>query len=146
MKCLCALPLCFKTSMAEVSSSVLDTSTVSDTPCSSRNIRKRRHESSASTYVAGKSRPAYKVCGNINAAQKHLESPTNMPQQVCHTCINPLSRVQQTFFGLKRQRTEIKRRQPPKNVDKPHYRNLVLQNEWLRANVQWANTCFARNA
>lgn len=29
----------------------------------------------------------------------------------------------------------IRRRRTPKNVDKSHYRNLVLQNEWLHATV-----------
>ena len=59
-----------------------------------------------------------------------------------HTCLNrfattsvALSRVQQSFFGLKMQGSEIKRRRVPTNEDKQHYRNLVAQNEWLRANV-----------
>lgn len=54
---------------------------------------------------------------------------------VCITCSEALSRVQQLFFLSKRQGSEIKRRQVPKNQDKQHYRNLVVQNEWLHANV-----------
>ena len=80
-------------------------------PCSSRSLRKRRYES---TYMEGNSRKAYKVRGDIDAAQKHVMSPNNMPEQVC------LSHIKEAFFGLKRQGTEIKRMKTPKNEHRPH--------------------------
>ena len=104
--------------MADNERNIPGTSTSSDTPCSSRIARK-----------------AYKVRDDIDTAQICEPSPTNMPSQVCHACANPLSRVQQAFSSLRRQGTEIKRRQAPKNPNRLHYRNLVLQNEWLRVNV-----------
>ena len=60
-----------------------------------------------STYMEGNSRRSYKVRGDIDAAQKPVMSPNSMPEQVCYTCINPLSRVKEAFIGLKRQGSEI---------------------------------------
>ena len=121
--------------MADSVSSTPESSTDSATPCSSRTLRKRRRESYADTYMDGRSRKAYKLRKDIDIAQKQMGSPPHMPDLVCITCSEALSRIQQSFFGLKRQGSEIKRRQVPKNQDKQHYRNLVVQNEWLRANV-----------
>ena len=131
--------------MADSVGGTPESSTNSTTPSSSRTLRKRSRESYVDTYMDGRSRKAYKLRKDIDTAQKCMGSPSNMPEQVCHNCSVALSRVQQSFFGLKRQCSEIKRRRIPKNEDKQHYRNLVAQNEWLRAN-QWAIICFVSNA
>ena len=121
--------------MADSVGSTPESSTDSTTPSSSRTLRERSRESYVDTYMDGRSRKAYKLRKDIDTAQKCMGSPPHMPEQVCHNCSVALSRVQQSFFGLKRQGSEIKRRQVPTNEDKQHYRNLVAQNEWLRANV-----------
>ena len=45
----------------------------------------------------------------------------------------------EAFHQLKHRGSELKKRKQklpnPKHPDRPHYRNLILQNEWLRANV-----------
>ena len=113
-----------------------------------RELRKRSRESYVDTYMDGRSRKAYKLRKDIDTDQKCMGSPPHMPEQVCHNCSVALFRVQQSFFGLKMQGSDIKRRRVPTNEDKQHYRNLIAQNEWLRANVfdAMGNYCFVSNA
>ena len=87
--------------MADSVSSTPESSTDSATPCSSRTLRKRRRESYVDTYMDGRSRKAYKLRKDIDIAQKQMGSPPHMPELVCITCSEALSRVQQSFFGLK---------------------------------------------
>lgn len=63
----------------------------------------------------------------------------NYQAGVCTSCAPVLSKYTDTFRGLKRQGSELKRRKKinlePKRVNFDHYRDLIKQNEWLRGNV-----------
>ena len=66
------------------------------------------------------------------------ESPdATASEQVCGRCRPILSRYKDTFQGLLHQGSDLKKRkkQLPETNDRPVYRDLKRQNEWLRANV-----------
>ena len=96
--------------MADSVGSTPESSTDSTTPSSSRTLCKRSRESYVDTYMDGRSRKAYKLRKDIDTDQKCNASPPHIPEQVCHNCSVALSRVQQSFFGLKMQGSEIKQR------------------------------------
>lgn len=58
---------------------------------------------------------------------------------VCNSCMPVLCKYAETFKGLRRQGSELKRRKTinpnPKRPDFDHYRDLNKQNEWLRNNI-----------
>lgn len=63
----------------------------------------------------------------------------NYQAGVCTSCAPVLSKDTDTFRGLKRQGSELKRRKKinpePKRVNFDHYGDLIKQNEWLHGNV-----------
>ena len=70
--------------------------------------------------------------------------PSDWNAKVCKSCAPKscapiLSKYYDTFKGMKRQGSELKRRKTinphPKRPESQQYRDLVKQNEWLRNNV-----------
>ena len=123
-----------------------DTSASSEgeTESSAPETRKRRREIAFDNYMEGKSRKAYRLQRDITDGQQSQELPPNLSDKVCCSCSQPLSRIKQMFNALKRQGSDLRKRR--KSVqerdtletpgsEQPRYRNLVLQNEWLRGNV-----------
>ena len=58
---------------------------------------------------------------------------------MCKSCAPVLVTYAETFKGMKRQGSELKRRKlinpHPKSANMEHYRDLVKQNDWLQANI-----------
>ena len=97
--------------------------------------RKRRRSSRLENYISGKSRKAYRVHEDVTRSAEgspHMEG-------VCSVCQQGLARVAEGFHRLRHQGTELKKRVKilphPKHPERTHYRNIIAQNEWLRANV-----------
>ena len=106
--------------------------------------RKRRRDAAFVTYMEGKSRKAYRVHQDIADGRKKVCSPPNMSVKVCSSCIEPLSRIKEMFNGLRRQGSDLRKRRrsvaegdtsDTSGSEQPRYRNLVVQNEWLRGNI-----------
>ena len=59
--------------------------------------------------------------------------------EVCKSCTPILEKYAVSFHGLKQQGSELKKRKHlnphPKKPNHEHYRNLVKQNLWIRANI-----------
>ena len=97
-------------------------------------------------YLEGKSRRPYRKRQHLESSFKDTDistdasgEPSDWNENVCKRCAPVLLKYTYTFKGMKRQGSELKRRKSinphPKNVEKEQYRDLVKQNDWLRANV-----------
>ena len=112
---------------------------------STPETRKRRRDVAFDNYMEGKSRKAYRLHQDIAEAQEDMTSPPNVSVKVCSSCSQPLSRIKQMFSGLKRQGSDLRKRRrsvpevgdtaETSGSEQLRYRNLVLQNEWLRGNI-----------
>lgn len=120
------------TSQESSSESSSESSVSSDSPMGSR---KRRRTVRRSNYLAGKSRKVYKLSKDLDKSLQ--ESPG--VSGVCSSCACSLARIGDGFKQLKHQRTELKKRKrslpTPKHPNREHYRNVKVQNEWMRANL-----------
>ena len=114
-----------------------------ETENSTSRSRKRRRDVAFDNYMEGISRKAYRVKQDIEDAQMRMGSPPTLSVKVCHSYSNPLSCIKEMFNGLKRQGSDLRKRRGEHTRRHIHdsrlrtnsYRNLVLQNEWLRANI-----------
>ena len=128
---------------------------LSSEPCAF--TRRRKKAKTKDLYLKGKSRKPY--CkgkdlsssfedtdlpqdispGPSNPAMTAHFEPSEWNNNVCKSCAPVLIKYCETFKGMKRQGSELKRRKlinpHPKQPDKEQYRALVKQNEWLRNNV-----------
>ena len=60
--------------------------------------------------------------------------------EVCSTCVSSLGQIADGFKQAKHHGTELKKKkkkrlQEPKDPDRDHYRNVSIQNEWIRGNL-----------
>ena len=60
--------------------------------------------------------------------------------EVCSTCVSSLDQIADSFKQVKHHGTELKKKkkrrlQEPKDPDCDHYRNVSIQNEWIRGNL-----------
>ena len=89
-------------------------------------------------YLEGTARRPYTHTPGLKKSLSLSPNGTNS-QQVCVQCHPILSRYSEVFRGLIHQGTELKKRkhQNPnsKHSDRPVYRDLKRQNEWLRGNI-----------
>ena len=120
---------------------------------------RKRSEVNFNVYMSDKSIKAYKTSADIDTSQKQQSSPPTLPATVRYRCSEPLARIKSMFSGLKRQGSDVIRRCAQErararvrgrggargrgrgvvvreeNEEQPYYRNVVLQNEWLRGNM-----------
>ena len=58
---------------------------------------------------------------------------------MCSSCVSSLAQIADGFKQLKHHGTELKKKkkelQEPKDPDRDHYRNVSMQNEWIRGNL-----------
>ena len=89
-----------------------------------------------SNYLKGKCRKVYKL--NEMLDQSLQESDASM-SGVCSSCASSLTRIADGFQQLTHRGTELKKRKrslkQPKNPDHDYYRNVSMQNEWIRGNL-----------
>ena len=107
----------------------------SATPSTSHyNPRKRKLRDRQKRYQEGRCRKAYKVQRELSESFEK----SNITG-VCDNCAPDLRQTVEAFKSLKHQGTGLKKRKNrlphPKIPNRDHYRNLRVQNEWLRANV-----------
>ena len=122
-------------------------------------IRSKKRAKTKELYLKDKSRKPYRKGKELSTCTSFED--TNLPQssssgpsdptvsahfessewndKVCKSCAPVLIKYSETFRGMKRQGSELKRRKlinpHPKQPDKEQYRDLVKQNDWLRNNV-----------
>ena len=100
--------------------------------------RKRRRNVKRSNYLQGECRKVYKLNESLN--QSLLESDISI-RCVCLFCVSCLAQIADGFKQLKHHGTELKKKgkkrrlQEPKDPDRDHYRNVSMQNEWIRGNL-----------
>ena len=125
-----------------------DGSTSSCYSSSSDESVKDRQQERQKSYLQGRAHRAYRLATDISAAFEGQEDTPNaypecskeLPRSgVCSSCVPVLNKYAPIFKGLKRQGSELKRRKVsnphPKHPERELYRDLVKQNDWLRANV-----------
>ena len=109
---------------------------------------KERQQKRQKSYMQGRAHRPYRLAADISAAFESLQDTPNtnpacikeLPTSgICSSCIPVLNKYTPIFKGLKRQGSELKRRKVsnphPKHPEHELYRDLVKQNDWLRANV-----------
>ena len=111
-----------------------DFSTYSSTSTDSEDTSKsKRLKTLRENYVSGKGRKVYH--SNEQLDKFLSDSDPKATSGVCSKCSHGLSVVAEGFIQLKHHGTTLKkhkRRLPsPKHPDRPHYRNVKMQNEWL---------------
>lgn len=98
-------------------------------------MRQQLRASTRKRYLSSESRKAYKVRKNLDGS---LETSPMLPG-VCSRCTSPLARIVEGFKQLRHQGTELKKRKRslpcPKVPNRDHYRNVRMQNEWIRGNL-----------
>lgn len=102
-----------------------------------RRVRKRR------IFLEGSARKPYSsvvsqssLDGSLSSASDGKTPPS---PDACNSCAPVLQKYEETFKGLLRQGSELKRRKiispHPSKPNFQHYRDIVKQNEWLRNNI-----------
>lgn len=118
------------------SSSESESSSSSTDPGKETNTRKRRRRVNRSNYLQGKCRKAYRLKRGLN--QSLQDSPVSI-SGVCSSCAPSLAQISDGFKELKHRGSELKKRKSslpaPKEPNREHYRNVSLQNEWMRGNL-----------
>ena len=98
--------------------------------------RKRRRHVRRSNYLQGNCRKVYKL--NESLDQSLLECDITI-RGVCSSCVSSLAQIADGFKQLKHHGTELKKKkwrlQEPKDPDRDPYRNVSMQNEWIRSNL-----------
>ena len=104
-----------------------------------RKVRKRR------IFLEGNARRRYSsgvsssLEGSLSFSSSHGKTPVPPSPSACNSCAPVLEKYEETFKGLLRQGSELKRRKiinpNPRKPNFQHYRDVVKQNEWLRSNI-----------
>ena len=98
--------------------------------------RKHRRRVKKSNYLQGKCRKVYKLNKGLNKSLQ--DSPVSI-SGVCTSCSPSLQQISDGFKELKHRGSELKKRKSSlpttKQPDREHYRNVSLQNEWIRGNL-----------
>ncbi len=114
---------------------------------SSPGSRKERRAKRKELYLRGEARKSYHFSKELQSSFEETDDlpgpsdfqPSDWNAKVCKSCAPILSKYYDTFKGMKRQGSELKRRKTinphPKRPESQQYRDLVKQNEWLRNNV-----------
>ena len=107
----------------------------SDEPEHRETARKHMKGEVSDKYLQGKSNKAYRLCESLSTS---LTESAGL-DGICSSCAPMLERIAKGFKELKHHRTTLrkrKRRLPqPKFPDRPYYRNVIAQNEWIRGNL-----------
>jgi len=142
--------------LAENDDSYCDETSVStgakESLSSSSSTRQGRRAAKRRRYLAGTSRKAYRISNELQQSFEDSDTCLSNSQSmachvehsewnknVCKSCAPVLQKYADTFKGIKRQGSELKRRKctnpHPKKPSTQQYRDLVRQNEWLRNNI-----------
>ena len=111
----------------------------SDSPSfSDSDFEADRQQKRSQTYLEGRAHRPYQVIRDLSgtsSSDRHDLAVSN----VCNSCMPVLCKYAETFKGLKRQGSELKRCRSvnpnPKRADFDHYHDLRKQNEWLTNNA-----------
>ena len=110
----------------------LDSEASSEHP--QEGVRQQGRAAKRKRYFSGKSRKVYQLRRELD---KSLDS-TMLPG-VRSSCAPALEQIAEGFKQLKHHGTELKKRKCrlpyPKKPNSDHYRNLQMQNEWMRGNL-----------
>jgi len=97
-----------------------------------------RQQKRKQTYLEGRAHKPYRVVRDLSGPSSSDRDDLTV-SNVCNSCMPVLCKYAETFKGLKRQGSELKRckrvNPNPKRADFDHYRDLRKQNEWLRNNA-----------
>ena len=101
--------------------------------------RREKRIKKKDTYLDGRARKPHQHTPVLKRAFDESKSPLNAAcsKQVCSQCKPVLSMYADIFMSLVHQGSDLKRKRAinphPVKTDVTHYRDLVRQNEWLRA-------------
>ena len=102
---------------------------------SEQSASKRKRRAKRENYLAGKSRKVYKLSKDLEKSLEESEGASG----ACSSCASSLARIADGFKQLKQQGSELRKRKKslptPKVANRDHYRNVKVQNEWIRANL-----------
>ena len=95
-----------------------------------------RHQKRKRTYLQGHAHKPYRITGDLSHAfEGGIAGPSSSEptvSNVCNSCMPVLCKYAETFKGLRRQGSELKRRKTinpnPKKPDFDHYRDLSKHN------------------
>ena len=111
--------------------------------------RKGKRGRTCTTYLEGAARKAHRLRQDLEVAMEtSKESPsepttstsgTSSSACPCTSCKPVLEKLKPTFTSLVRRGRDLRHRKrvmpEPRKPDKPHYRNLVEQNKWIRSSL-----------
>ena len=117
-------------------SSDVDSSTTSESSEGEQDgVREQCRIAKRKRYLSGQSRKAYKIRKDLDES---LQTSPILPG-VCSRCASALARISEGFKQLRHHGTELKKRKRslphPKRPNRDHYRNVRMQNEWMRGNL-----------